>query len=411
MHQDIGSDRFDVAIVGTGPTGLVTALALAFVARGTDAKLCLIGPAPQKDGSGADTRTAALMESSVQLLRRFGVWPQLAPYAAPLEAIRIIDAANRSFTAPDVLFKAREMGLAAFGYNIPNTTLVQVLYDALRERVAMLPNAVTTVALDERKAWLSCSDGTTVRARLVVGADGRRSICRAAAGIRCKERRYPQAAIATSFQHAKPHQNVSTELHLESGPLTTVPLPDPTMSSLVWVSERAEADALMAMDEVQFAHALEQQLYPVTGSILSVGARASFPLSGLTAKEFTGQRVALVGEAAHILPPIGAQGLNLGFRDAAWLAERLAPVFAAGGDPGESSALTAYAHSRMFDVMTRTVGVDLLNRSLLSAFLPAQIARGMLLRGLRALPPLRRLAMRMGIAPATALPALMRPVT
>jgi 2-octaprenyl-6-methoxyphenol hydroxylase len=400
---------FDIAVVGAGPAGLVTALALARVAEGTGTRLCLIGPPPRGPAAvGRDTRTAALMESSVELLRQLGVWQALSVHAAPLQAIRIVDAANAAFAAPEVVFRAEELGLAAFGYNIPNAALVEALYARVAEAVRVIPHAARQLAFGEGGVRLDCEGGGTIAARLVVAADGRNSLCRSAAGIKVRDWRYPQCAIATSFEHERPHHNVSTELHRREGPLTTVPLPDPHASSLVWVTGAAEGEALMQLAPGAFAAALQRHLYAVTGAIDTVGARGSFPVAGLSAQALTGPRLVLVGETAHILPPIGAQGLNLGFRDAACLADRLAPIFKHGGDPGSGSVLSGYADSRRLDVMTRTVGVDLLNRSLLTGFLPVQAARGALLRGLKAVPALRRFAMRAGLAPPTPLPSLMR---
>ncbi|MEG6509489.1 FAD-dependent monooxygenase [Methyloligella sp. 2.7D] len=404
---------YDAAIIGAGPSGLAAALALAHIAEGTGRRFCLIGPPPLPGSAQArDTRTAALMDSSIALLRQLGVWEMLAAHAAPLKAIRIVDGATAEGHTPEILFKASEIGLGAFGYNIPNAILVQALYERLQGRMQgrmeVIPVPAEAVRLSESEAEIRLNDGRTLRAQLVVGADGRRSVSRSAAGIPVQEWRYPQAAIAASFAHERPHENVSTEFHRRQGPLTTVPLPDQQRSSLVWVTDEAETEELMGLDDVGFAARLQSHLSNITGAIGAIGARASFPVAGLTAKELIGERTALVGEAAHILPPIGAQGLNLGFRDAAWLAEQLKSAVAEGSDLGARGPLLRYADSRKIDVMTRTAGVDLLNRSLLTEFPPAQLARGAVLLGLKAFPALRRLAMRAGISPPPPLPPLMR---
>jgi 2-octaprenyl-6-methoxyphenol hydroxylase len=407
--EDLRSDGVtcDVAVVGAGPAGIAAALALAHVG----ADVVLIGPAPPKaNAARSETRTAALLTSSVDFLKRLGVWEPLVPHAAPLKVIRIVDASRSLLRSPDIAFDANELGLSAFGYNIANTVLTEALYARAQ---ALLPKvigaSVEQITLSEREARLDLTGGHRLTARLVVGADGRRSVCREAAGIKTEERRYDQGAIATSFRHSLPHEGVSTELHKERGSVTAVPMPEPCQSALIWIGTSAEIDALMAMDAAEFAARLQDRLGDTLGTISDVGPRAAFPVAGLTAKTLAAKRTALVGEAAHIMPPLGAQGLNLGLRDAAALADCVAGALRRGHDPGGHAVLSAYSRARHFDVLARAVGVDLLNRSLLTGLLPIQAARGFVLAGLNAFAPLRRLVMRAGLAPAAELPTLMRP--
>jgi 2-octaprenyl-6-methoxyphenol hydroxylase len=397
----------DIAVVGAGPTGLAAALALS---RGA-ASVALIGPPPAASTPRAlETRTAALLESSIDMLKALSAWDALLPYAAPLKAIRIIDASGSLLRAPDVEFSASELGLEAFGYNIANTALVEVLY---RQAAATLPHLqpsnVNRIALGPDRALLSGKEGWQISARLVVGADGRNSICREGAGIPASVQHDGKAAIATSFTHALPHRGVSIELHRQGGSVTTVPLTDACASSVIWVGESAEIDALMRLDAKAFEAELARRLDGLLGRIGEVGARAHFPVARLTAESLVGPRTALVGEAGHVLPPIGAQGLNLGLRDVATLADCVTAALARRGDPGSDEVLDAYDRARRLDVLTRTLGIDLLSRSLLSGFLPIQAARGIVSYGLNALPPLRRLVMRIGMEPPTELPSLMRP--
>lgn len=397
----------DVAVVGTGPSGLVAALALAHLG----ARVAIIGPAPQASRDGVlETRTAALLASSVDLLKRLGVWPRLADVAAPLKAIRILDASQSFLRAPDMTFEASELGLDAFGYNIPNTALVEALYARAQETLpGVIAASVSAIDLHAETAVLTLDQGAPVSARLVAGADGRRSICRTNAGIGVTERRYDQSALATNFRHTLPHRNVSIELHREHGSVTTVPLPDPHASSLIWVGSTAEIAQLTRSSGAGFIEALGERLGDVLGVVSEPGARAAFPVAGLTADRLAARRTVLLGEAAHILPPIGAQGLNLGFRDAGALADCVADALGRGLDPGGTETLQAYAEARRLDIMTRTLGVDLMSRSLLTSLPPVQAARGILLHGLNALAPLRRAVMRIGLTPPTALPRLMRP--
>ena len=211
------------------------------------------------------------------------------------------------------------------------------------------------------------------------------------------------------MQHA--HRGVSIELHRQGGSVTTVPLTDAFASSVIWVGETAEIDALMRLDAKGFETALAGRLDGLLGHIGEIGARAHFPVTRLTAESLVGPRTALVGEAGHVLPPIGAQGLNLGLRDVATLADCVSTAMTRGGDPGSDEVLSAYDRARKLDVLTRTLGIDLLSRSLLSGFLPIQAVRGIVSYGLNALPPLRRLVMRIGMEPPTELPSLMRPAS
>jgi 2-octaprenyl-6-methoxyphenol hydroxylase len=401
-----GCMETDIAVVGAGPSGLATALALAHAG----ASVALVGPAPSQQASGGlDTRTAALLDSSVGMLKALGVWEPLAPHAAPLKAIRIIDAAGGILRSPDIEFSAHELGLEAFGYNIANPALVEGLYAKAQSAVhALLPASVEAIELLPDRAVLRLRDGRSLTARLVAGADGRHSVCRKAAAIGVSERSTDQAAVAASFEHELPHRGVSIELHKSGGSVTTVPLTDPRASSLIWIGERDEIDGLMRLDATGFGAALAARLDGRLGTLGAVGARTNFPVAPLSADSLIGPRTALVGEAAHILPPIGAQGLNLGLRDAATLADCVADALQRGGDPGGDSVLAAYDRARRVDVLTRTVGIELLSASLLSGFLPLKAARGLISHGLNALPALRRLVMRVGMAPPTELPSLMR---
>ena len=396
----------DAGVVGAGPAGIAAALALAHVG----AEVALIGPPPANPSApSSETRTAALLASSVDLLKALGIFDSLEADAAPLKAIRIIDLSRSLIRAPDIEFKASELSLPAFGYNIANTALIEALYARAQIKLrTIVPVSVARVALDGAKARLDCADGTAVEASLVVAADGRRSLCREAAGIEIDEWRYDQGAIATSFRHARSHEGVAIELHRENASLTTVPLPDPRGSAIIWVGSTAEIASLMERDNERFADALAERLEGLLGQVESVGPRSFFAVAGLTAKRLAGRRTVLVGEAGHILPPIGAQGLNLGLRDAGGLADCVANALSDARDLGGDDVLQAYAGARRLDVLSRTVGVDLLNRSLLTSLVPLQAARGIVLHGLKALPLLRRMVMRVGLEPPGALPSLMR---
>jgi 2-octaprenyl-6-methoxyphenol hydroxylase len=402
------SKQFSAAVVGGGPAGLAAALALGKAGATT----LLAAPPHRAHGQVPDNRTAALFAGSIELLKNCGAWAAIAPDSAPIRAIRIVDDTGGLLRTPEVLFTASEVGLDVFGWNVPNRALVSGLLEAAlapESNVTAHPTrGIAGLEIGPDAVTLTSEEGDRFNASIVVAADGRNSICRAAAGITTRTWRYEQAAIATTFRHARPHRDISTEFHRSAGPLTTVPLPG-LASSLVWVERPEEAKRLAALGEDAFRSELDERLQGLLGSIGEIGPRAVFPLSGLTAEAFGRHRVALVGEAGHVIPPIGAQGLNLGLRDAAALADCVAEALAAGRDLGGTATLEAYSAQRRPDVTSRIATIDVLNRSLISDLVPVHFARGLGLVALKTVGPLRRLAIREGLQPTRALPSLLQP--
>jgi 2-octaprenyl-6-methoxyphenol hydroxylase len=395
------SDTFnaEVAVIGGGPAGLVAAIALA--AAGVDT--LLIAPPAEPDH-----RTTALLAGSVTALETLGVWPACVPHAAPLRKIRLIDATQRLIRAPEVLFTAVEIDLDAFGHNIENRHLVTALEaraNALKLR--RIASGALSLTSDAAGVTIKHADGEA-RVKLVIGADGRRSLCRAAAGIGTNNRRtYPQTALTLNLVHARPHDDTSTEFHTENGPFTLVPLPG-RRSSLVCVLDPAHAAELAAMNDAELSLEIERRAHSLLGAMNVEPGRGIFPLTIETAESFARDRIALVGEAAHVVPPIGAQGLNLGLRDGAAIAELVAEARRQSIDIGAPEVLARYDTQRRADVTGRAIAVDLLNRSLLTDFLPAQGARGLSLYLVDRIGPLRRALMREGVVPAASQPRLMR---
>ena len=313
--------------------------------------------------------------------------------------MRIADATSRLVRSPTVTFRASEIGEDSFGLNMPNDAL---LPGARRprwrqRRIEWRQSAVTEWQIGEASVTATLADGSTIDAPLAVAADGRDSLARQAAGIATSAKTYPQSALVLNFGHSREHGFISTEFHTETGPFTQVPLPG-NRSSLVWVVKPETAEELAALDDAALSVRVEEKMQSMLGRVSVEPGRQVYPLSALMPARFAKDRIALVGEAAHVFPPIGAQGLNLGIRDVEDI------VRTAGehrDDPGSPAALAAYDRRRRPDILARSTAVNLLNVSLLSDMLPAQMARSAGLGVLGALAPLRAFFMREGMQPGS----------
>ena len=386
-------DAYDVAVIGGGPAGLAAAIALAE----TGANTALIA----RRAPYADNRTTALLGGSVDLLQQLEVWPRCKDSAEPLQAMRLVDDTGRLIRAPEVRFSCDEIGLDAFGYNIENRVLVAALEQRAAELSGLtrLDDEAEAVTPEDTAVAVRTAQEKSLSARLVIGADGRQSLCREAAGIKVRRRDLNQAALTFNIGHSRPHRNISTEFHTPQGPCVFVPLPG-DRCSVVWVAAPKEAERLIALSDDELSEAAEKQSHSILGRIKVEPGRHLFPLAIEQPRQFALHRIALVGEAAHVLPPIGAQGLNMGLRDAADIADIVRNAMRSGEDPGAPQVLKRYNSARRADIASRTFAIDIANRSLLSDFLPMQSLRAAGLHLIGSFGPLRRLAMREGLAPS-----------
>ncbi|WCR10548.1 UbiH/UbiF family hydroxylase [Paracoccus stylophorae] len=390
-------EDIDILISGGGIAGLIAAA--AFGSRGFSV-LC-VDPAPpvtDEAASGADLRSTAFLAPSVDLLRRIGLWDRLAPFATPLQVMRIVDAGGaRPEARLTREFDASEIGDQPFGWNLPNWLLRREISARLTQlqTVRFQPGTGTAdvVARDEG-ALVGLSDGRRLRARLLIGADGRDSPVRRALGIGVRTLRYGQKALAFAVTHERPHDNVSTEIHRSGGPFTLVPLPDRDgrpSSAVVWMEDGREAARLAALPREAFEVELNARSAGVLGHLTQATQLTRWPIISQIADRFAGPRTALIAEAAHVVPPIGAQGLNMSLADLGALIEL------SGDDPGRAESLRDYDRARRPDAYARLLGIDALNRASQARARPLRDLRAAALGGLYGIAPVRRLMMRAGL--------------
>jgi 2-octaprenyl-6-methoxyphenol hydroxylase len=395
----------DIFVSGGGVAGLTAAIAFADAGFRT---LCA-DPAPpvtDREAKGADLRTTAFLQPSQAFLDRIGLWDRLAPHAMPLQVMRIVDAGG-PVPEPRVAhdFDAADISDKPFGWNLPNWLLRRemVAHLATLPLADFRPGTGTAHVLTRaEEARVTLSDGTRLRAKLIVGADGRHSPVREAAGIGVRTLRYGQKALAFAVTHPIPHDNVSTEIHRSGGPFTLVPLPDWTgddgiarpSSAIVWMERGPEIKRLISLAIPDFEAEMTARSAHLFGPLRLASQRTVWPIISQVADRMEGERTALIAEAAHVVPPIGAQGLNMSLAD---LRTLLDLAVAHRVDPGARPLLQRYARARHAEVLARVTGIDALNRA---SMVEAQGLRDMRMRALDAIyrvAPVRRVLMQTGL--------------
>lgn len=380
--------RYDAAVVGGGLAGRAAALA---VARAGLSTVHLAPPGPP------DRRTSALMGPSLASLAALGVLGEPPDFGAPLRRIRIIDATSRLVRAPETVFDSTEAGLDAFGWNLPNAMLADRCEAVARTlpHLTTVPEAATRIEVTGTGTRLALTGGDAIEAALVVGADGKGSPVRGAAGIAARERAFEEAALVADLDLGRPLSGELVEFHYDRGPFTLVPAGG-GRANLVWIDARGVLEAARAGGPDELVRRFAERSQHLFGAITLAGPAFVFPLSTLSVATAGARGAVLVGEAAHAFPPIGAQGLNLGLRDVADLSAALAAADRVRPDWAVAVS-TDYARRRAADLARTGTMVDALFRSLLSPLLPAQAARAGGLWALRLLPGLRRRAFAVGM--------------
>lgn len=361
------SRKFDVIVVGAALNGLAAALALG----GSQARrpldvLVLDAKNPEDFATSAfDGRATAVSASARNMFEALGVWQAIQPSAQAMNEIIVSDGDAHAEARPVLLhFGESDMPNGPSAHMVEN----RHLHNSLLHSAMAAPHitfatgaAVTSYAFGPGLAHVRLADGADYRGNLVVAADGRTSPAREAAGIAMHGWNYDQMAIVATVGHELPHHGRAEEHFTRAGPFAILPLPG-NRSSLVWTEATEEAQRILALPDDDFFRELAARFGDHLGSIRVIGGRHGYPLSVFIAQEFAGPRLALVGDAAHVLHPLAGLGFNLGLRDIAALAECVHDAVALGLDPGGDPVLQRYAMWRRFDTVLTVAAVDAINR-------------------------------------------------
>jgi len=396
--------RVELAVVGGGLNGLALGVACASV--GIEVAVIDREDPARMIGAAFDGRTSAIAYGSKRVLDGIGLWPLVAADAEPILEIRVADN-----NAPLFLhYDHREIGDAPLGWIVENRHLRAALLARARALPSLrhiAPANVAEVVPEPGRARVRLDDGRTIAAELVAAADGRDSPLREAAGIKSLAWTYPQTSIVVTVRHEEPHRGVAVEHFLPAGPFAILPMRG-NRSSIVWTERAASVPGLLALGEAEFARELGRRFGDFLGALEVEGPRWSYPLSFLHADRYVAHRLALIGEAAHVIHPIAGQGLNLGIRDIAALAEILVDGRRIGRDLGDPDLLARYQSWRRLDNILLAGVTDGLNRLFSNSVPPVKLVRDLGLAAVGQMPPLKRFFMRHAMGTVGDLPRLAR---
>ncbi len=399
----------DIVISGGGMVGLSLGLALA--QGGFRTVVADAAPLTVQLDEKFDGRVSALAYASIRMVRALGAWEQMAPHAQPIREILVTDGAPGRAASPFSLhFDAQEVGAAELGAIVENRHIraaLQARAAAAENLTLIAPAAVTGVAVEGGGVIAALANGETVRAGLAIAADGRVSPLREAQGIKTIGWSYPQTGIVATVEHERPHNGVAYEHFLPAGPFAILPMTG-NRSSLVWTEKKELAPAILKLDEARFHEELSRRFGAHLGVVKAAGPRWSYPLSFHIARDFVRPRFALAGDCAHGIHPIAGQGLNLGLKDAAALAEVLLDAARLGQDIGALDVLKRYQRWRRFDSVALAASTDALNRLFSNDIAPLRAIRDIGMGIVDSIGPARRFFMRHAGGDVGKLPRLMK---
>ncbi len=392
---------YDVCIIGGGHSGLVAALAFAnykFNVLCVESKT--FSSSSKKD---IELRTTAHLLPTVSFLKTIGVWKHLEAYSCPLETLKIVNEKDIENFSPKIsnnIFQSNEINQKNFGYNVPLEKSINIFRELVKscKNINMLDyTSLVSSYLEKEFRIVKLSNGDFIKTKLVIGADGANSVVRNLSGIDVFEKDTDQLALTFNVKHTLEHKNISNELYKIGGPLTTVPILDNNKnlhSSIVWMNNKEVTEQLLSLDKKTFALKLNERSLSILGEMSPITAATKLPVKIMVAQKLVGERIALIGEAAHKLPPIGAQGFNMSVKDIETILQLSIKNIR---NVGSSDMLSAYQFKRSPEIFGKAFSVGFLNKLAASEQTAFQNLRAFGLDAINNIGPLKRGIMRLGL--------------